>query len=349
MNRNDVIIGGIALVVGVLLGLLFAPRGASVEDINAALDERLASVEGATVGVTDGIAALQGSIADSVGSLDAKVQEVLASVQSELQTVGERLDALEVAVSETASAQATMAESLSSELAGQVGSLGSAISAQTDALQSGLEGFRESLAMDAVPPADEEAAAAGDSAQAAATGEQASAGASAADTVETADEEGFVGIGAGRTAIFGDGILRVFVSRVDPSTEAVRVSVNGATAVLAVGETLALKTDDGTDCQLTLSGVQGSEAALNAGCGDELPEAEGARPGNIMLLHDGLIRVFVSGIVDQGEAARIAINGVDTRTVHVGESVDVDLEDEACAVTVDAIDRGHVALSASCG
>ncbi len=50
MDRNNLVLGGIALVLGVLLGLLFAPRGASLNDIEMAMDERLAAVETAASG-----------------------------------------------------------------------------------------------------------------------------------------------------------------------------------------------------------------------------------------------------------------------------------------------------------
>jgi hypothetical protein len=66
----------------------------------------------------------------------------------------------------------------------------------------------------------------------------------------------------------------------------------------------------------------------------------------MVTLADGL-SVFVSGVTDS--AARIAINGVATETVPVGESVEVEVGEQACRVSVESVDRGHVALGYVCG
>ena len=339
MDQRDLILGGIALAVGLLIGLLFGPRGPDVDDIQAALEERLAAVEAAAAQAEQSAAALQTQLEETTSTLQTRMDETVAAVESQVAGLGDRLSEVETAVGESASAQASMAESLSADLSGRLDSLGSAMSAQSERLQAGIEGFRRSLAMDDVSTQDAPAAGA----------EGETAAAAAPPPTETEVDEGFVGIGAGETAVFGDGALRAFVSRVDPQKGAARLSVNGSSAVLAVGEAIGVTTDDGTYCRLMLSGLQGNQVALNAGCGDELPEPEGVLPGNVMLLAEGSVRVFVSGISEDGNAARIAVNGVDTQSVDVGESVEVTVEDQNCQVTLDSIDRGHVALSTDCG
>lgn len=342
MDQRDIILGGIALAVGLLIGLLFGPSGPDVDEIQAALDERFAAVEAAAARAEESAAALQAQFDGTASTLQTRMDETVSAVESQVGGLGDRLSEVEAAVGESASAQASMAESLSADFSGRIDSLGSTLSAQSERLQAGIEGFRRSLAMDGVSTTDAPAAEAGDGTTAATT-------AATADAGSTAVDEGFVGIGAGQTATFGDGALRAFVSRADPQTRTARLSVNGASTVLAVGEAVGVTADDGTYCRLLLSGLQGSQVALNGGCGDDLPDPEGVLPGNVMLLADGSVRVFVSGVSDGGNAARIAVNGVDTQSVEVGESVDVTVEDQNCRVGLDSIDRGHVALSADCG
>lgn len=342
MNQRDMILGGIALAVGLLIGLLFGPSGPDVDDIRNALDERLAAVEAAAARAEESAAALQSQLEEATSTLQTRMDETVSAVESQVAGLADRLSEVETAVGENASAQASMAESLSSELSGRFEALGSAVSAQSDRLQAGIEGFRRSLAMDDVGTQETAAAQAEGEAPAAA------ASSSAAPEAQTVDE-GFVGIGPGQTAIFGNGAMRAFVSRVEPEARVARLSVNGSSAVLAVGEAVGMTTEDGTYCRLMLSGLQGNQVALNGGCGDDLPEPEGVLPGNVMLLADGAVRVFVSGVAEDGNAARIAVNGVDTQSVEVGESVDLTVEDQACQVTLDSIDRGHVALSTDCG
>lgn len=79
------------------------------------------------------------------------------------------------------------------------------------------------------------------------------------------------------------------------------------------------------------------------------PEPEGVTPGNIEMLADGALRVFVSAVDDADATARIAINGIETQMLRVGRSARVDVDGQSCSVTLDGIDRGHVQLSGSCG
>lgn len=79
------------------------------------------------------------------------------------------------------------------------------------------------------------------------------------------------------------------------------------------------------------------------------PEPEGVTPGNVEMLADGALRVFVSAVDDADGTARVAINGIETQMLRVGRSARVDVDGQSCSVTLDGIDRGHVQLSGSCG
>ncbi len=94
------------------------------------------------------------------------------------------------------------------------------------------------------------------------------------------------------------------------------------------------------------SGMGGSPQRTDAA--GEAPE-EGFRPGQTVRLADGALRVFVSGLASDGSAARIAVNGVATQSVGVGESVDVTVDDRDCTVTVTGVGDGMVGLEGSCG
>lgn len=84
--------------------------------------------------------------------------------------------------------------------------------------------------------------------------------ASAEDVARAAAE----GIGAGQTAILGDGAARVFVSRVDEAAGAARVAINGGgLSVLSVGDPVA--GEDGA-CAGTLELVAGGRAVFADGC-----------------------------------------------------------------------------------
>jgi hypothetical protein len=132
---------------------------------------------------------------------------------------------------------------------------------------------------------------------------------------------------------------------VDEAAGTADVRANGADLSLSVGEPQTVASLAG-DCQVTLDALGRGRASLSGACGESLPAPEGAAPGTLVELAEGL-RVFVSGVTDQG--ARIAINGVETRTVPLGETVDVQVGEETCRVSVEGVDRGHVALGYVCG
>ena len=104
--------------------------------------------------------------------------------------------------------------------------------------------------------------------------------------------------------------------------------------------------------QNTAAPAAAPAAAAGAAPGAAAPAAsaapvEGFGPGETAVLSDGALRVFVSGVGDG--SARLAVNGVQTVTVAVGEGVEATAGDKACTVTVEGIDRGRVALGYVCG
>ncbi|WP_108257789.1 hypothetical protein [Mangrovicoccus ximenensis] len=141
----------------------------------------------------------------------------------------------------------------------------------------------------------------------------------------------------GMTAMLADGALRVFVSRVSQEEQAARLSVQGQLASLAVGETML--TMAGNDyCMVTLDGIAAGGAMLSGACGDDLPEAEGASPGNTVVLGEGGIRVFVSRVEDWPQRARLSING-EMKEIEAGRTALVSVDGTLCGVRLDAVGR----------
>ena len=268
--------------------------------------------------VADRIDAATAAEADRIG----KIEESVAALGSRLDGIGGNVDAGTKAVGDVGA-------KLGDTLAGLGQSLGEAIetskSASLAALESGLAGLRGQI--DAVPPA--------------APAEEAPAPTAAAPEPGAAPS----GISAGQTAVLSDGALRVFVTRVDDAAGSARLMANGTDLTLSVGQSQTLSGRAG-ECKVTLDALDRGHATVSGACGDALPAPAGAAPGSIVDLAEGL-RVFVSGVTDAG--ARIAVNGVETRTVPLGKSMDVKVGDQACRVSVESIDRGRVALGYVCG
>lgn len=326
MNEQHIFVGVGAFIAGAILGLVVAPDGTSVEDIEAALSDRFAAVEAAA--------------SESGTASGAAVEQMIADM-------GARLTAIEDAIGADGSAQAEMMETLRGEIADQM----SALSTQGDALAAEFANLGETLSeQDRAVMAPEPSDAAEEAASEAETAEAATETGTEAGASDNIDGDGgaFVGIGAGETQSFGDGALRVTVSRVDARANAARLSVNGQWLRMGVGDTVSVLGDAGLYCRLTLSGLMERQVSTIAACGDDLPEPEGARPGELLLMADGAIRAFISGVATDGQAARVALNGVGTEVLGLGESVDVEVDGAACTVTLEDIDRAHVALSTSC-
>lgn len=291
-----------------LLGLVIglSAGGASLREIDVAVGKRLDAQAAAQ---TERLA----SIETGLGKLTTDTTGVL--------------EGLRAGVDSSAQAVSAVGEKLGGDLAGLGQSLTGAIAtssaASLSALESGLAGVRGQLPAAAPAPAEQTAAAV------------------APVDPGTPPE----GLSAGRTAMLSDGALRVFVTRVDDAGGAARLLVNGNDVTLSVGDSETLAGPSG-ECKVTLDAVDRGHAAITGACGDALPAPDGAAPGSMVDLADGL-RVFVSGVTTGG--ARIAVNGVRTQTVAIGEAVDVTVGDQTCKVSVASIDRGRVALGYVCG
>jgi hypothetical protein len=309
MKGNNLVMilgGGLLFLLGLVIGLLSA-GGADVEDVDAAVAQRLDAAAEAADGR---FAQLESTIGQLSTDLNGRLDELRTGVDSGTRTVGD------------------VATRLGSDLEGLGQSLTSKIETSTAshlaALESGLAGLRGRISE---APAAEGAAA---------------PPANAAPADPAAAPEGH---GPGQTAVLSDGALRVFVSRIDEAAGTARVQVNGTDMTLTVGQPETLASAQG-DCRVTLDAVAQGQAAVSGACGDALPAPEGTAPGTTVQLAEGL-RVFVSGVAEDG--ARIAINGVDTQLVPVGQSVEVTVGEQTCSVSVENIDRGHVALGYVCG
>ncbi|MBP7003321.1 hypothetical protein [Amaricoccus sp.] len=298
----------------------------------------LLTVAGALVlfllGLVIGLAAGGPSVDDIAAAVDKRLDEVAAAQNDRLAAVEAGMDGLKSDLAGRLDGLGSGVEAGKAAVAGigdTVQGLGQSIAAaveaastsQLAALESGLAGLRGRIS------APEPAAASGSE--------------GAAPAAASAPVEG--GFAPGETAVLSDGAVRVFVSRIDEGAGTAAVRVNGADMTLAVGAPQTLATEGG-DCKLSLDAVGGGKAGVSAACGDALPAPEGVAPGETVALAEGL-RVFVSGVTDTG--ARIAVNGVGTRTVGVGESIEAKVGEQTCQVSVTAVDRGRVALGYTCG
>ncbi len=78
-----------------------------------------------------------------------------------------------------------------------------------------------------------------------------------------------------------------------------------------------------------------------------LDDGSAAGPGEVLMLADGALRVFVSGVVDG--KARLAVNGLSTQVVAVGDGVTTDVDGKSCTVSVTGIRDNRVGLTGDCG
>ena len=179
---------------------------------------------------------------------------------------------------------------------------------------------------------------------AASLGEQLSAlSLSASSTPSEAAPEG---ITPGMTAVFNDGAVRAFVSRVDDN--AVALSLNGVAKTLAVGGSTQVD-----DCQITLEAVDRGHAVLAAACGEGASTGKVALSGNAesygigktAILGDGAARIYVSGVDTESNTARLAVNGLTVASYTGGSKIELD---GGCAATVEAVTAGAVSLGYLC-
>lgn len=85
------------------------------------------------------------------------------------------------------------------------------------------------------------------------------------------------------------------------------------------------------------------KAARVTSTADTPPEG-GIGVGETAVLSEGAARVFVSRVAEDG--ARVAVNGVETATLAVGDTAAVG--DSGCAVSLDAVGGGKASFSYAC-
>lgn len=318
-NQKAFFAGAVGAAAGLVIGLVAAPSGPDISEIDAVIANRVAAIETARAADME---ALMSSHAALTERLDAVAAEASASTGAVSQLAGDIGARVEGLGADIGARVAGLGDSVNAALA-------EANAAQSSALSSVLTRLRGSEA---------DAPEAGDTA----TAEAAPAEAPAAEAAPVS------GSGIGETILLADGAIRAFVSRIDETAQRVRLQINGETTDLGAGDEIDVSAG-GTDCRLGVSGIGGGQVALDGTCGDALAAPEGATPGEMLALADGNVRVFVSAIDAAGQTARIAINGLVTQKAGIGESIDVATEAGPCAVTVTGIDRGHVNLDAACG
>ncbi|WP_102108438.1 hypothetical protein [Oceaniglobus roseus] len=344
MDEKTIGIGVVALVVGVAVGYVAAPKGPDMAAIgkrmaqtmepvsaaNQSLDEKLSALGDSMASLTERLDSLEGTVQDAAAKvgedLSGKVDTMSADVKDTLSKLSEGQSGLDQRMGKLVE---------TSEKAHQ------AMAAQQPASAAGGSGDAKAAEGSGNDTADAKAAAGessggeGGAQKAAASGGSGSGGSGS----------GGDGLRPGQTGVYGDGAVRVFVSRVDEEGGAARLNMNGRNMMLKAGSSKAVM-GGGTDCLVTLDGLSGGAAQLSAQCGADMPEPQGYGVGETAMLGDGKVRVFVSGADEDAGTARIAVNGFQTQTLKAGDSVAI--QDSTCKVSLDGFDRGHVSLGYSC-
>ncbi|MEY8830674.1 hypothetical protein AB9K34_20065 [Sedimentitalea sp. XS_ASV28] len=131
------------------------------------------------------------------------------------------------------------------------------------------------------------------------------------------------------------------VSAVGEKIEGLRDTLGGKISETAASQADSLKT--------TLAEMSASLESWTRSAVDRVALEGGAvaGPGEVLMLADGALRVFVSGVVNG--KARLAVNGLSTQVVAVGDSVTTDVDGKSCTVSVAAIRENRVGLTGDCG
>ncbi|MGR3376965.1 hypothetical protein [Salipiger abyssi] len=301
-------------------------------------------------GIAIGSATSQSRVGEAVSQALAPAQEAsesaAASQQEALAGLGERIAALEAAISE---------EEDGSDLTARLDALETGMQERLDALSEQAEAQSQAVrgALADLSGGMEEAAQIAAAAVATRSGGVGNdGGGPAAEGMMVTDP-----LGVGETALFDEGRVRAFVSRLDPQGGSVRLAVNGALVALGAGGSAPVA---GGDCSVAVMALRDGRVTLGSDCGTgesaeaapaeagKVPE-EGYRPGHMARLADGALRVYVSGLAADGSAARLAVNGIETQRVATGSSLEVEADGKACSVTVTGVGGGLVGLEGACG
>jgi TolA-binding protein len=328
-TSRPLLAGAGGLIIGAVIGLGLGSSGRSEAEAEVAAQRE--------------VAANVGTLSQSVEGVDARIA-----------ALEERLGAVEGSVSALGEAQTGRIEALGqqlqgfgSDIGGQVASLGGGLA---DTLSERLETLKTELAavgerLQAAPaapaaPAEEQPA-----------GSAPTAAAPAAPTGVPATGEVVL---IGSAASFGDA-LSVFLSGVNAEAGTARVAVNGpVTSVLTLGEAAPAGA-----CTLTLTGFGEGGAYLDGVCGEggaAAPAAgqqgsaepvtggEAVRMGAAGSFGEGKVRIFLSGVNNEAQTARIALNGLRTAEMRLQDKVDA----AGCAVTLTGIDAEGATFKVDC-
>ncbi|MBN9887346.1 hypothetical protein [Salipiger abyssi] len=302
-------------------------------------------------GIAIGSATSQSRVGEAVSQALAPAQaaneSAAASQQEALTGLGERIAALEAAISEEGDGNDLTArlDALETGMQERLDALSEQAEAQSQAVRGVLAdlsgGMEEAAQIAAAAVATRSGGVGNDG------GGPAAAGMMVTDP-----------LGVGETALFDDGRVRAFVSRLDPQGGSVRLAVNGGLVALGAGGSAPVA---GGDCSVAVMALRDGRVTLGSDCGGageraeaapaeagKVPE-EGYRPGHMARLADGALRVYVSGLGADGSAARLAVNGIETEMVATGSSLEVEVDGKACSVTVTGVGGGLVGLEGACG
>jgi len=337
LNSQKIYMGLGAIAAVLLLILLFGGSGDDPEQVAladsvaqsktemAAMQDRITQLETELKSVTAAAGAAASS--DDVVALRSDMETGISSVQSSVDAVKEDV------------AKVT---GMSEGLMGQMTDLKTATAAATAAVAA--VATQQAAAAVAAPASDDNSEPAEVAAVAPAPQETEDAAATP-QTETSAPMAETLTRGVGETAVMADGALRVFVSRLDETSGNARLAINGDVKSVDVGRGPVVPVGEDY-CKVVLSGITSEGAALGSLCGDAVPAPEGIKVGQTIAFEEGKLRAFVSRVDDDG--ARIAVNG-DLQNVAIGSAAIADLSDARCRVMLDSVDRGHAALSATCG
>lgn len=300
-------------------------------------------------------ATLNTKIADGVKRSMSTVSETVQGEGEAVAALSERLDTLEAAIADNAESVAAMGDQVSADMGERVDALGAQVSEMSNSLGAQIESAVASLPEQAEQAVESVSGKAEDAPQAAESAESAET-AEATETAEAADasdamaelETSGEALGVGQTASLAEGAVRAFVQQFDAEAGTAVLSVNRESTRLSVGDSVVARHEGGA-CRVGLGGVSDAGVEITSDCdmaaGSEAL-GDGYGVGSVALLSDGALRVFVSGILD-GDV-RLAINGLETEVVSVGDTVEVDTDDGTCSVTVTGIRGTLVSMTSSC-
>jgi hypothetical protein len=308
--KNPVATGVGGGVVGLLLGVLLS-LSAIDSKVRSGVERAIGPVAETMKGDDDALAGLSDRLAALESAVAERTGAAVAASEQAAGVIGERLSALE------------------ERIEGVAGDLGARISETVTEQTAALRGALAERPAPAPAPAPE----------------------TPPPAVPSAAISGLSEVGparrVGETFVLAGGTVRAFVQRIDADSGAARLSINGESTDLSVGET-AVVSHAGGACRVGLAGlgadglrlVSDCDGGGTAGCGSAHAAGETA------ILAEGALRVFVSGAV--GDKARLAINGLTTELVGVGESRSVAVDGRTCTLRVTGIRGASVLLDASC-